>query len=392
MSDKKFCSAQLNRAISGRAAAMAASLFLGACASVPDVTLTYRPVAWSVGASVVQTITCTRDGKRAIVARGATFTPVYRADMNATPFKLPLKDLDRYFADSDLTVSYTDDGRLKSINQSSTGQGEAITKAAVGTVAAVGTLSAGAATANLMGYTLSASQLNGLLILSEGKLKADPAKPDPICDVVNRWSAATGPTALPQISIVQTKALRLAQLDASAITLDADEQATVLLAELSAAKLDLSANVAARLVADGSGIQPIAGPRGAVGSGEVPLKIQQTGSVLVMATRTENGKDETIGSASVIIPLADTFTLPIPKPALFGKQTFMLTLGESGRITSIGYGRTAGAASGLNAFSSLAGAKTAEDTAETAALKAAADLIAQQSRLNQCVLDPAGCK
>ena len=62
------------------------------------------------------------------------------------------------------------------------------------------------------------------------------------------------------------------------------------------------------------------------------------------------------------------------------------------RITSIGYGSTTGAPGALNALASVAGVQSAEDAAEAAARQAAADLIAQQSRLSACLLDPANCK
>ena len=39
----------------GRTAVAISALMLTACASVPDVNLSYQPVTWAVGASVVQT-------------------------------------------------------------------------------------------------------------------------------------------------------------------------------------------------------------------------------------------------------------------------------------------------------------------------------------------------
>jgi len=46
----------------------------------------------------------------------------------------------------------------------------------------------------------------------------------------------------------------------------------------------------------------------------------------------------------------------------------------------------------MNAIGALAGEQTAEDSAEAAAMKAAADLIAQQARLSGCLLKPTDCK
>ena len=99
-----------------------------------------------------------------------------------------------------------------------------------------------------------------------------------------------------------------------------------------------------------------------------------------------------IGSKSVPVPTTTTFAVPIPKAALFGKQTFSLVLAESGRITSLGYGRTAGVPGALGATAAAAGAETTEDNTEAAAMKAASDLIAQQQRYNNCKLKPSECK
>ena len=158
--------------------------------------------------------------------------------------------------------------------------------------------------------------------------------------------------------------------------------------------------------ANKAGLQPVS-YAGALRDDEVPLQLQQTHSFVLKAVqkvafkeKDEQGRvrqpsEDVVKRSTVTVPRAASeapLILPIPKPALFGKQTFALTLTESGRITSLGYGRTAGAPGARNAVGSLAGEQTAEDTAEAAALKAAADLIAQQARLNTCVLKPTECK
>jgi len=190
---------------------------------------------------------------------------------------------------------------------------------------------------------------------------------------------------LPQISVVQTAAVQ----GSGTLTLGGDKQATLLLDELKKAGLDLRAPVTADIVQGST--QPIAKPGKAVGPDDVALELQQTGGLSLKAMPQE-AEAEPIGTATVTVPLRDTFVLPIPKAALFGKQSFSLSLADSGRITSIGYGSTTGAPGALNALASVAGVQSAEDAAEAAARQAAADLIAQQSRLSACLLDPANCK
>jgi hypothetical protein len=78
------------------------------------------------------------------------------------------------------------------------------------------------------------------------------------------------------------------------------------------------------------------------------------------------------------------------KAALFGKQTFTVSLSEAGAVMSVGYGKNAGTASALNAIGAIVNTETA--AAKAAELKAQADLIAQQQRLVLCQTKPDQCK
>ena len=378
------------------------TLAIGGCASVPDVTVAYQPVTWAVGTSVVQTITCSRDGKQAIIARGATFTPIYQADKVARPLTLKLKDLDRFFADSELTTGFTDDGRLKSINQSATGQGEAITKALVTSVVSVG--SAGAVKGIATAPALMSNNLSKQLLLSEkafslleGELYLErnlPISPSSLCKVVMDWTTVdTSKGGLPQISVIQTRTIGPTDLPGGTVAVaKADAQSASLIKALSEAGFDASAQLKFNLPVppQKSGNQPILEP--IVKHGEVPLTIQQTSTLTMEAFRQEGNTTERISSASVNVPLAENLTLPIPRAALFGKQSFQLQLGESGRISALGYARTSGAPGMLNAISSVASEQSAQDSADAAALKAASDLIVQQNRHSNCLLNRDECK
>lgn len=392
------CRSQI--AFAGRAVTPVIALSLTACASVPNVNLSYQPVTWAIGASVVHTITCARDGKQTIISRDATFTPIYKADRKAPPLVLRLKDLDRFFADSDLTMSYTDDGRLKSINQSTLGQGEAITKALVGTVTTISSM--GVAKSSLYSLDLpplpASSRAESVYLLSEGKIKEStgPATAQGICGVVKKWTKATH-KELPQISVIfaQPISMSLPMAEQGSIPPEpVDEQAKALIADLA----DIGLHLTARIAYEFSNSIGMAQPVGThdLRADEVGLTLQQTrGLALSAYAKNDRGQEEKVSAATVVVPRPiseGALVLPIPKPALFGKQTFTLTLADSGRISSIGYGRTSGAAGGLSAATAVAGEQTAEDSAKAAALKAAADVIAQQTRTNGCVLKSSDCK
>ncbi len=358
------------------------------CAAIPNITVSYRPVKSALLVTVAHTVTCNREGTRAIVERGATFLPIYSAARADPRFQLQLKDLDRFYADADMTLALTDDGRLKSINQSTTGQGEAIVKS---TVAALATVAAAPAAAPFA----AVRPQDGVMLFSENvfKAQAEKAKPSEVCRVVRDWSLAAR-DKLPQVSVVQTALIVPtvgAVVDSKAfkdqvVDARASKDQEQLLESLKRADLDLSTKVTATFAKEE--LQPIAEPKVSVASNEVPLTLQR----MVALSAAVADAQGPIGSKSIPVPSTDVFVVPIPKAALFGKQSFSLALADSGRIASIGYGRTTGVSSALGAVTAVAGAETTEDNAEVAAMKAAADLIAQQQRYNNCRLNPPDCK
>lgn len=350
------------------AVAVATLPFFGGCASIPDVTINYRPVKWTLLVTVAHTITCNRDSSVAIVERGATFMPIYSAAPIDSRYQIQLKGLDRYFADADIAVALTDDGRLKSINQSTIGQGETIVKSAVAAIA-----------------TVSAQPKAGVSLFKQNvfERQAKEAKPKTICGIVSKYSVVAA-DKLPQVSLVQTALVNAAS--GSSVNAKPSKDQEPLLDELRAAALDLKVEVTAGLGQEE--LQPIAKPADTVSRDEVPLTLQR----MVSLSASVKDAQGTIGSKSIPVATTDVFVVPIPKAALFGKQSFSLTLAESGRITNIGYGRTTGVSGALGAATAIAGAETTEDNIEAAALKAAADLIAQQHRYSNCKLKPSECK
>lgn len=349
------------------------SALLGGCASIPDVTVSYRPVKWAMLVTVVHTVTCNRDRSLAIIERGATFLPIYSAAAADPRFQLRLKDLDRFYADADITLALADDGRLKSINASTTGQGEAVVKGAIAAAATLASVPVAAA------VPVGAVSLFSHNVLQK---KLEAVKPDSVCDVVGKWSL-TAPEQLPQVSLVQTTVIRGVAGD---LPPSPSEDQKPLLERLKKAGLDFTATVSPSFTQDE--LQPIAKPGEEVASDEIPLRMQR---MVTFKAAVKDAQGD-IGAKSIPVPTGNSFVLPIPKAALFGKQSFSLVVGESGRITSIGYGRMTGVPGALGALTAVAGAETTEDNTQAAAMKAASDLIAQQQRYSNCKLKPTECK
>lgn len=125
-------------------------------------------------------------------------------------------------------------------------------------------------------------------------------------------------------------------------------------------------------------------------SDTVPLTLQKIGSLGIQIVQTGSANEKMVYSARVLTPRQETYTLPIPKAALFGKQNISLVLSDAGAVTSIGYGKTVGISGALNAMGTLANTQTA--ATEAADAKAQADLIAQQQRVMLCRTKPDQCK
>lgn len=330
---------------------------LAGCATVPDVTYKYYRTTWNGAVTVTQTIGCTtgESNRRMIYVQSATVSTNYSRDNTKEPFTLRAKEFGSTWGDSDITVTFTDDGRLRSINQSSTGQGEAIVKSFTGLA---GTLSAL--------YEIS-------LMRTEKQSNLNEA-----CRVVDGWGDKK------PVSLIYRASLS-----------DKSIGATV---DLTPTKD--SENLHKELVKNAPGILPT-----------FNVKVEDDGDIPTSATHAENDKsnamielqrlarlklttssssDGQIGSARIVIPKAATYTLPIPKPAIFGKQSFGLSLTEAGAISSLSYGKTSGVGAAFNSANALATLGT--PATEAAELKAQADLLAQQQRITLCLSKPDQCK
>jgi hypothetical protein len=291
---------------------------LGACASMPDVTYTYYPGVATTSVAVTQTISCTTDKTDLIFGYSAPqVTTANSADRSNTPYTLTVKKLDNAFADSDFTFTTTDDGRLKSINASFTGQGEAVLKSAISLGAALAAAGGGAP--------------------SHAKLKE--------CDAIANWGGGK------PISLVYNGKMNPA--DGHRLNLEVAQDATSL-------KIYNALNAKRRMpqlqVVPGS-----AAPMAPAASYDRPhtgysvwLHLQKVVTV-PLDLREES---TTIYTSVVTVPTKDTYDLPIPGAALFGKQGFALTLNDSGAITSIDYGKTTGAAGAVNVVVSATTAAT----------------------------------
>jgi hypothetical protein len=339
---------------------LAAAALLGGCAAVPDLTLGYYPATWKAQVLATRLVWCdeakTEIFKGPVVSAGS---PLYYRDPDGTRQTLRLKALDRWYASTDLTLGLTPDGRLRSVNQTAEGAGETTVRAFAGLASTVKTLTT--------------------------KNRSTPTPPSvaAACQLIDRIAGAKKPLMVAYEAELARSDLKPSGPDkghtAALQPVDADQ------AVITGMLPSLRARIA---------LTDIAPPQRNSTDDEQVLVLQrvQTAVVSIEELGVRGGAPTSwtaADSIAFVVPSAETYVLPIPKPALFGNVKFGLSLLDSGAISSINYGRTPGAAGAANALNEVA--KLESPSTRYNQLKAEYDLLSIQNKLARCRADPASC-
>jgi len=329
---------------------------LTACASNPDIKFNYHLAETDVNVKVTRTATCDLN-ENLFVASSAEITPTHRAGNDVKSFNL--SNLSGNFANTDITLSLYEDGRLKGINSTSTGQGEAIISSAL----------------RVAGFVFGGG-FTGILSLP-GASAINPS-----CAFINGGKTTRDKT----VTMTFETKLNLNSSTPQIIP------ATV---ETNTTYQNLKSDIGEIYYQLGKLNKPTA---------PVTLNSPQTGAVRLEMRHpalqsfsiysSKNGTTtDMIWDDRVSIAQNGTdYKLPITKAELFGKQTFSMEVASSGAITKLGYGNETGISQAFNSVDNITSELSGSTTAEKAAgVKAEADLIAQQQRLVRCQADPATC-
>lgn len=331
---------------------------LTACAVLPDATITYYLPKSRTTITVTQTIACD-SSKNPNVTLVLNVKPTYMADYSdAAKERIAIKALDSAMSDTDVAVALTEDGRLKSINSTQTGEAEAVIKEVVTVAATVAAL--------------------GVVPTAKGK---------------PNWCES--PTAEKPVTITykagpyEYKDLVFASDTPKDMTVDSSSQALY----DAVSKTSLGASLKPGLgIHAAQTIQPVEQKNISDG---VPVALPRMSKVQIELFWGA-GASASVDTQDLFLPSEGTdrtFMLYIPSSAMFGTQKFVLSLTDSGAISSIQYAKTTGAASALTATQDVLNPLKPESTADRAAvIKAQADLIYEQQRLAGCRANPAACK
>lgn len=328
-----------------------AALLMSGCASTPKMSINYYLPTTSASFKIVRTIACD-EADNPIVATAVTPTVKHRADP-ALMRTVEVEKLKGSFSNTELKFEYYEDGRLSGINASSTGQGEAILKTAITLATAIVGLDGGSPT-----YPTECAAIK----------KFGGGKP---------------------LTLTYDGPVDLAAEANVAQTIDPDTTSLYYASELKAVLGPICAYAL-------GGTTPARPLSGVDEKAAVQLQMRQPGTAHV---RILTGAGPACGNVAIwddSLPAAQfgaPYTLPIPSPAVFGKQVFAASFAESGALKSVQYTSDTGSGQVLNVGSAaLTALQGDSDATKAAEFKAQADLIAQQQRLVACIADPASCK
>lgn len=322
-------------------------MVLAGCSALPDVVYSYKKTDWNGLATVTQTVVCNADNTQIIAVNAAALSTSYFAS-DEDPLKISINRLDAKFADAEIAMSLTEDGRLKGINQSTTGQGESIIKSVSTLAATVAMLSA----VDTAGSPSIATQ----------------------CALINKWGAGKPVALLYRQSFNADNIVEPLEISPAAESSGLLNLLKFPLPTLKITKKNTESNIQKSNVDSKS-------------KDYVMLALQEMQSLKVVVSDSEKKE---INTFQISVPTKKSFELPIPKAKFFGKQAFVLGLSDAGSVTNISYGKGNGVAGAINSINTVAASQS--DIAEVAELKAQADLIAQQQRLAACIAKPEQCK
>jgi len=347
---------------------------LSGCPSMPDVKASYYLPRTSVSVHVIRTFAC-NPAKEVFTTSTVTATVTHSADL-AKRETVALKDLDGTLSDTDFQVQFYEDGRLKGVNSSTTGEAESVIKPLV------------AIAATAFGAAQPTPKAPAACSLS-----ADPSKP-----VTVTFTRDVDFSDIGEKTGTGAEKLTSDQL----IDPDPDSQRTF--AQTHDALGYLCVRVEKLTLKPDSKGNPILDIPGLVNGINtrkyVELPLQQPARVALKVWSSPDTacsfKSETTPiwtGESEVAQLGTAYKLPIPKAVLFGKLQLSLALAESGALTTLQYTKQSAAPSIATAGQDVS-AHLAPQTAEQKAadLKAEGDIIAQQQRLVRCRANPTTCQ
>ena len=334
------------------AIALTCCALLSACATIPVVTYTYYLPKSATTLSLTQTLTCA-GGQFVAVSAVQTPSTAYSANyeksepLETTKFEADTS-LGRDLSDTDVNISFYDDGRLKGINATMTGEGETVLKSAI---------SLGSSLAGLSGALML---LRTPLLPGRGAVKLSSP-----CQAVKDWAGEGKSATLTYTTIVDLN--QLAEHESIRLNDGSDPRLAISDRVLyDKVKPELPDVIVS--VSEIKPVPPYAKYTEQAGRHAFTINMQKTANVRIdfytcrsqacpqRADKTyDYSKANWAGGATVLVPdEGDTYALAIPSSEVFGTGKMVLAVSEAGAIQTLEYSRTSGAAGAMNVAANAA--------------------------------------
>lgn len=356
-----------------------AVLAVSGCASTPKVQLGYYLPKTDASVRFVRTVTC-RGNQPYSVVEG--FVDVAHSADTDVWYPLNISALTGRLSNSDLKLDFYPGRRLKSVNSSYAGQGEAITKSMAMLILPRAGFAANIASSSC-DYLKDYGEKGVLTLTYSAKLNFIPQ----------------GNNSAKVANVINAEKIYVI----AGSVIDPDPESKLhhmeLYKELGDICLNARVDEPTRFPltgSDGNVMQEF--PDGVLINAREPGTLSAT----FFAWRDDPKKpnapvcsDEQRVFMTKTAPFADSrgnYGIPIPRARAFGESVVDLQFDESGALAGVKYGSKSGAAGAGNALTTLADHFMPTDALVAARLKAEADVIAAQQRLLKCRLNPEECK
>lgn len=341
------------------ATVVVAGLLISGCAKLPTATVRYYLPTTEIHLEAVRSVGCDAIGN-VVAVTSVDPKLVSKAD-TSKPYFFEIEKLNSKLADSDVKFDLTSDGRLKGLNTTSTGEGGAILKSAA-TVASAIAVTAAITPEDACVLWKKRSDGKPVAITYDGVLFAD------------------GDSGNSQLQI---------HLE-PAISGDANHELfKSRIGELRAKVVEVS----------NRGVPPPISQRdkdktSSNGSTELFINARQPALAHVVVFEVGGDFDgKTLWDDWLpVAQFGEKYVIPLGKPAMAGVVKTVLAFDDNGSLTSINYVANSGTDDVMDVANTVAAAAKNHVSDEAAALKAKADLIAQQQRLVACRISPKDCK
>lgn len=286
-------------------------IILSGCSSIPDVTARYYQTQTQYTIKATRTVSCD-DNNTVHSILTVSPTAEYFADLNSQK-EIKLSNLNGVFTDSDIEFQLYDDGRLKSINGTQTGQGDKIIKAAA-TVAA----------------TLGAFSTNEPHLQPQGK-----------CAFIKKIGGGK-PITLAYEKIVDFMSPTNEEIEPDATSLPNARRLSVQVPPL-----------CVRTRRMGGTAKPPVGYLERKGDVVITARQPAIYDVIIGLKKGESCDEELWHGKATVSQMGLEYQLPIPKAVLFGTQTLEATFADSGALQKLQYGNNSGSSEALGAANTV---------------------------------------